>query len=125
MDLQDVKTTVEPYLNKLVGFQSSREIADFLAVEGVRARKGAATSCAIAEYVQQGSGQRVYVAAEGTFQTKACDCRHTHLAGGGSDGVIVRRPWHSGELIQEHSSAMTNFIQDFDNGEYPELEETS
>lgn len=119
MDLEDIKLTVGPYLNKLAAFDTHLEIRDFLAAEGVKAVRGRSMSCAIAKYVYQGSGQEVMV---GRSMTEA-------PVGHGDDvhvySVLNRKDQRMivcAKTVGEHTPAMTDFVRYFDQGRYPELE---
>lgn len=107
MDYLELKLAVEPYLEKLNSMKTSEEIRQFMVDEGILARRGDPHSCAIAEYVYRGSGRVVSV---------------------GSHAVCpVGEPVYTfGTRLEEnflswHTTAMTEFVANFDAGDYPEL----
>lgn len=94
--LVELQIAVSPYLGKLEAFETAEEIRQFLAAEGIKAVPSSASTCAIAEYVRQGSGVRVCVSRYNTY------IRSTSPVG-------------------KHTKAMSEFTQRFDRGEYREL----
>lgn len=104
MELAEMRIAVAPYLEKLAGFETSDQIRDFLVQEGVKANRMSGNSCAIAQYVRQGSGvERITTGYGSTF---------AWIESG--DGM-------SPKLIDMHTHAMTAFVHRFDKGLYPEL----
>lgn len=117
MDFNDA----EPYINKLKAFQTSREIAKFLIGEGIKAEQRRNMSCALAEYIHEGSGTYVSVSYENICSSSVRldstnpRSRQCYLE---DDGTLS---WVESEVLAVPTVAMKKFIADFDLGEYPEL----
>lgn len=95
----DVLSAIEPYVSKLASLSSVDEIKNFLLDENAKGPKSNWDSCPIATYVKTGSGcQDIWVGSMGTYADE--------------DGT---------EKIR-HTPAMSEFVQRFDQGEFPELE---
>lgn len=99
MNEHDALRAAMPYIDKLAAFDTADEIGKFLGAEGITGRIAKSTHCVIAEYIYQGIGQRVEV------QTTS----------------LVFRSALQSEFVF-HSDAMKEFICEFDEGGYPELE---
>lgn len=116
--LADIRIAVAPYFQKLADLPTAEAIRDFLVNEGIQAVKMDGTSCAIARYVSDSSGQEVHVGREEILVAHP----------DGDVMVLVHNPGgtdfikHTRAVLHENTSAMHDFIRHFDSGEYPELE---
>lgn len=100
MDESNVRLAVMPYIDKLAAFDTAEGIREFFAAEGVKARVGNGTDCAIAQYVWDGSGRQVYV---------------------GRYDVMCLIENSKQVTLFGNTAAMQDFIGNFDCGRYPEL----
>ena len=97
-------------VDKLNGFETSEEIADFLISQEIQAKPQKPESCAISKWVRQESGQVVCTYINKDYSTNT------------ETGEIFE-----GDFIDTSSKAhrMTEtvgkFIREFDRGDYPEL----
>lgn len=109
---EDVRMAVLPYLNKLADFDTAEAIREFLVGENIQSSTGA-TRCAIAEYVRRGSGEEVSVHRTTTLRRRPS-----------SEPVSLSDWWFMEpqyDRIADHSAAMKEFVENFDNHLYPEL----
>jgi hypothetical protein len=87
--------------DKLAQFQYSSEIADFFRAEGIVGRPDLADSCAIAVWMKNQTGEKIYVS-------------QSYLWNGDT--------YHDEDAIRyRHTDAMHQFTVDFDNGRYRDL----
>lgn len=93
---------VEVLVDKLNGFQSEQEIAEFFHHQGIRGVTGAANHCVISNWLKQESGQEYISTAH---------------------AVSVWAKPNDTDRIGFHklSHIVKMFIEHFDNGQYPEL----
>lgn len=97
--IDEMRTLIQPYFDKLAAYPTAKEIRDFLVSEEVAAVKGDPYACAIAEYVSRGCGLAVAVSHKSI--NSPCD------------------PFH---VMFTNTVAMGVFASLFDLGRYPELE---
>lgn len=94
--------------DKLAGFQTADEIAEYLQHEGIKAYQQAGDSCAISVYMNNLTGQKVFTGGQTMFLNPPSM----------RDGCI-----DLSESEDHHplSSPMKQFITNFDSGLYPDL----
>lgn len=114
MNRVDVELAVSPYIRKLAEMETSREIADFLIREDVKAVRGFANACAIAAYVRERSGVDVHVYSN-AIKAQHGDGKVVSLAPG-----LTTTIWDLFNVATT-TEAMKAFISNFDSGKYPEL----
>src|SRR5688500_4626720 len=90
-------------IDKLVGMESSDEIAGFFLDQGVKAVAGLANACAIARWVTDSTGTQVHVNQDSIWTYEDT----TNLTGQ--------------QTLVECTPAMLNFVNEFDAGRYPDL----
>lgn len=118
MQLNDIRTIIEPYIGKLSAFQTAEDIREFLKGEGILAEQRRPMHCAIAQYIRKETGQMVRVCRT---ETKApCEDGTEPLIYFPTDSALVAIIEKFAE-VGKHTSAMTTFIDNFDDGYYPEL----
>lgn len=101
-------------IGKLEALGSSRQIADFLEEQGVKATMKHANSCAIARYVEGQVGVGVRVGHRST------QLKHPRESTTVTEGETT---WHYDYQQAEYleGSPITDFVADFDAGKYPAL----
>jgi hypothetical protein len=106
VEVEAIRQAVTPYVEKLKGLTSPDAIKDFLLSEDIKARQGRATQCAVAMYLQSGSGcvvgvsqNHIYAFIERCVDQSVC----------------------SWPVIADNTPAMKEFVYNFDDGFYPEL----
>lgn len=87
--------------DKLRGFETADGLAEFFKGECVVGIRSCTYSCPIAQWIQTVTGQCVSVNPKDTMTLPAVSTR----------------------MRLENSNAMTYFVEAFDEGDYPELEE--
>jgi hypothetical protein len=91
---------VAPLMEKLSWMENAAEIAEHLTREGIKAVRNDPRSCAVARYLQMNTGYTATVV---------------------SDSVAVHS--RTGRCaLMENSSVVKDFIKNFDDGMYPDLE---
>jgi hypothetical protein len=117
MQLNEIRTIVEPYIGKLSAFQTAEDIREFLKVEGILAEERRPMHCAIAQYIHKETGQMVRVCRT---ETKApCEDGTEPLIYFPTDSDFPKIAQFA--EVGKHTSAMTTFIDNFDDGYYPDL----
>lgn len=87
----------EPYYNKLAGMKTAKEIRKYFLTEGITGYPKQPNACAISVYFRRATGQCVKTCFPGVY-------------------TIDDR------LIGNTTMAMADFMVEFDDGKYPELE---
>lgn len=90
-------------MEKLQGFETEEDLADYLHDYGIVARPRQARSCAIAKFVKIETGLDVVVVNSDAVRIENVD--------GFTTGSF------------RHTNAMANFVANYDRGWYPELVE--
>lgn len=128
MTPDDIRMMVTPYLEKLAGLETSQQIADFLIHESIKARRNEPTSCAIAEYVWRNTGQEVTVDGDDVScehpQGETSKVRYESTLKSQNaliSTVVTIAEEYKVISFRRHTDAMIDFIENFDEGMYPEL----
>lgn len=95
--------------DKLAGYDKGQDIAEFLRGEEVKGYKGSEENCPIAQWMQNKTGEIVMV--NGDAVARYCDL----------DDEDPNYEILLNEYFREPTSAMLEFIEKFDNGEFPDL----
>jgi hypothetical protein len=91
--------------DKLTGFQSADELAEFFKQEGIQGSCGLATSCAIAKWMQQTTGRLIAVSKDEMWDETDEDI----------DYLTAK------DKLVKHNEVLSDFVFKFDRGYYPEL----
>lgn len=100
--------------DKLKNFETAQEIREYFQSEGVKAVKGDHKSCAIAQWLIDTTGNPS-VSVSSSVQIGISTVTRTL----GDDIQFVR---NQADHDFRHTPATLDFIEEFDNGGYPELE---
>lgn len=96
-------------VDKLHGFETADEIADFFRYRGIKAYPQEARSCAISQFVAEETG------LAGHIVTTTRDLSVQEVVKGS------QYEYYEELYCMEHSAAMVEFIRKFDTGAYPDL----
>lgn len=88
----------EVAMDKLYGFETADEVAEFLQDQGIKAQRASATSCAISKWVSEVTGEFVTTGPTSMSVGNLCEYQAFY-----------------------HTKAVSEFIVLFDNGFFPEL----
>lgn len=102
MHLLEMRAVIQPYFDKLAAIPTTEGIRDFLIGEEIKATPRSPYHCALAEYLNQGTG--IEVALSHAHVYPPCD------------------PERAGEVLFTNTPVMALFAHQFDHGRYPELE---
>ena len=102
-------------VDKLDGFETSQEIAQFLQSQGITARRRRPDSCAITQWIKQESDNeniQTYIERDWSGNREFGEIRDGNYDVGfdAFHGAIYRT-----------SEVVAQFIREFDNGQYPDL----
>lgn len=95
---------ISEFMEKLNSFSNSDEIAQFLTDENVRGYKGDSDSCVITHWLENNTGFDVSTEDEIRFYT--------------TDPMDNLECWS----VVDITPAVKSFIEEFDNGKFPQLE---
>lgn len=98
--------------DKLAGFETAKELADFFKHEGVKGYKGAEESCPIANWMAAQTGESISVTGDHIAR---------YIPDELDDWISDNYETFVGEYYRSPTEAMMNFIIEFDGGDFPEL----